>query len=475
MAATEEAMKVVIRETHRSTLFFKQDYSQKELIKSFQHYLKSQNADIETRQAFSGGLCSGLSMVFSTFHNQDKRQWWTTLLKQIIQHQHLFFDEHYLNSIATDWHLPDEKAEQTHRQLIERAINYVLFTHASFSYMPPHFKTNLINKNTFNQETYFQRKTFTYRNKKKYYDTNISHEFLTNKGRRMITYSEKIAGYFNPTLLSGSIEIKDIKANIVKISNHTHTCALIYDSQSHHFGFYDPNLESGEALWFVSKNALAEHIIQSLGPELIIAGATTNATITPLFYNFKTAIRKGATLTSLIPDESLAFVFFQTPEVTQPFLNKLKNTPARYKNIVSHAIRQLSEKEEFILTYQTHLLAHLLSPSQANHEALSDVMSLLTLTQDEDNFLYILLENAPEICKQLSARVKGEAVYINAIIKALSAWSPLHWHEVSSNSAMKLIAEKVMSKPQNPLLTANLIKRLTLVINAPETEGPPKP
>lgn len=296
----------------------KGNYSQSKLFDAFKEYMTIQGQDSETLSYFTGRFCSGLSMAFSTFHIQNKRQWWTTLLKQIIDHKHLYSTPNYLDELATDWQLPNARAPQSHRQLIERAINYILFSNASIKVLPPKMRMNLT-YDSLNQVSYFSTK------KQTSFESNLNHEYVTTKGGiKTIKNSQTIAGYFNHNLLVRTLNIdtKDIAENIIKISTPSHSCSLIFDKEAKKFGFYDPNDISGDAKWFSDKDSVSEYIINHLGNKLIIAWASASNHTPCIFSSFYKAIKNKDYAAILMSNKALPLIFHFTPKLADDLLNQ---------------------------------------------------------------------------------------------------------------------------------------------------------
>ncbi len=108
-----------------------EDYSDGPLIKQIIAYFnyKTPNLDPEFIKNMKKGTCYGSSIVLTEMYNHGKGEWWTTLRKKIIDAGNKITDPAFLQEKSSkDWNLPDtESSDQSHEQLIERLINYVLF------------------------------------------------------------------------------------------------------------------------------------------------------------------------------------------------------------------------------------------------------------------------------------------------------------------------------------------------------------
>ena len=450
--------------TNSMSLFFA-DYSQESLFRALRRYVSLQGMDEKTCNYFKENFCTGLSIVFSTFFNLKKRLWWTQLLKAIINNQALFSTEGYLEQSADDWNLVQVEQPQTHRELIERVINYVLFSHATPCTLAPSMRMELSGE-TYHQQLYLkaqppltlrERKTLSKREQREY-ESQIRHEYLSNNGIETIVASDTISGNFDAPLLMKALDVNDIKDNIMKVSSAEHTCALIFNKHKKLFGFYDPDSPLGDAQWFDNKETLVDHIFESLEThELVIYCASTKPA--PLmFHSFKQAMKQPKTIKTLSDKQAMPFVFAQTPSFAMSLFEALRQQKDFYKTLVTDTIHRYAI-EEPIEGFPDYVLENIMTHDSFNASKQQEITTLFSKRcSDGNTHLYHLAVSAPEVLCYLlkiqNTQPKGIISELNTALKIqpLETWPTQPKASIQNKIEQLTTSHTQAHKPQYRLM-----------------------
>lgn len=243
-------------------------YDQTQINQIFIDYLVTRGMPRARLQILVDGLCYGHSIVVAEMHRQGYLTWWLRLLRALVDHREQLKDEAYLEQPALDW-LPEEppKRLQTHGQLLERALNYVVFSHACPKVMS-------VLGVAMDAENYCQD---AYIVPSRRLEHVIYHEVDTPMGAKTIRHGASITGNFDVAALSKLINAVDVKGNVCIVSSYDHACALLYEESTKCFGFFDPNYACGRPKWFADKHGLACEIIRCLGSAISIVLAADSS------------------------------------------------------------------------------------------------------------------------------------------------------------------------------------------------------
>ncbi len=416
------------------SLFFS-DYSQTALFQALKRYVLLQGMSEETCRYFKANFCSGLSIVFSSFFNLNKRLWWTQLLKAIIKNQAFFSTAGYLEQSADDWNLAQVEQPQTHRQLIERVINYVLFSHATPCRLPPSMQMELSGE-TYHQQQYLKAKPpLTQREKRIFskkaqreYESQIRHEYLNNNGIQTIVASDSISGTFDAPLLMKLIHIDDIKDNVMKVSSAEHTCALIFHKRKNLFGFYDPDSSLGDAQWFDNKAALVSHIFESLETHALVLYCASTKPAPFMFHSFKQAMKQPETIRTLCANQAMPFIFVQTPDFGMSLFEVLRQKKDFCKTLVSDAVQKYTI-EEPITGFTTYVLSQIMTHHSFNTTKHQEILPLFSEPcSDGNTHLYHLAVSAPvALSYLLTIKITPQKKIISELKNALKIQPMVNW------------------------------------------------
>lgn len=375
---------------------------QLELTKAFKTYMQQQGIDPKTTNLFKQEHCFGLSVCFGTFFLEKKHKWWTSLLQAIVSSRTRFTKAGYLDEIAHDWHLPQQDKPQTHRQLIERAINYVIFSHAASILLPEALKLS-IEPSTYQQNTYLSTPEML--EKQRFYDKDFFlHEHISKTGELIhIQSSETISAHFSKDLLCKTIEICDFENSISIFRTNTHCCTLVYNKRHKQYGFYDPAAKKASAYWFKKKEELVDKIFE-LNKATAISLCLTHASMEPnrqFFESFKALLDDPATFEKLYSSQVFPMLINKNSTLAKQVLPRLiQKNRNFFPDAVKAIIKQLTP---LIGIYPTkihdtiqNLLMHSAITSQMYHQLLSQLDDKLF---DGKSLLFHLATHAPiELC-----------------------------------------------------------------------------
>lgn len=235
--------------------------NQKNINSALVHYLSTKMEPTEISAAINEGLCFGHSVSLSEMFRQKHLEWWLKILTGIVKSYEHLTNQNFLQQKATDW---IGETKYTHEQLIERVINYVVFGQSSSKIL-----TLLGMSDAKISHTAYLKSVDKYQ-------AYLKFESSSEGNIYRITNDAVIAGYFNAKQLSCLLAPKDIQDNITVICSLKHACAILYDTTSQKFGFYDPNYSSGYPKWFDHKDELADEIIRRLGNAISLFTSSNN-------------------------------------------------------------------------------------------------------------------------------------------------------------------------------------------------------
>lgn len=439
----------VLTSTLRNSLFFDKSsalYGMRPLCRALNVYIEHINM---TNRAglplLNNNVCFGLSIIFSTMFNHNQHNWWLNLLKNIITSANLLNNDDYLDSPATDWHLENNQQIYSHRQLIDRALNYILLSSARLSALPKALASNV---------RLLHQKIYLYPRQKH----AIQHEYAAERKIETINQHGEIAGYFDATLLSHAIDSANFSAgNIIKIAMLTHACSLIYDDESLQFGFYDPSHHSGEPQWFSNKAALCQYILESLGCNLIVTIASINGTA-PCLKPFQQLLDSNpADRQKLLSNNGYTYLFQTDPTLANDYLTTLpkrERTALILEQAANLVLPSWPGLALFAYTENDQLLQAINDTSLENRQ-FQKIIKLLPFQYLENrSCLYMLVVMNPLVVLKILEMVSGEPPLEDVIIKAFEHCRQEQLFEDaplsrSSLLAIDKLAELAEGTPQN--------------------------
>lgn len=388
---------------------------QLELTKAFKIYMQQLGVDPNTSNLFKRQHCFGLVVCFSTFYLEKKHQWWTSLLQAIIKSQSHFTKPGYLDEMAHDWHLPQQAQIQTHRQLIDRAINYVIFSHADPITLPntlrsPDLQTlpevySLPSKSDpyiapyhFDQHIYLSDPN-TLKERESNDKKPFQHEYLSQTGElTKIQSSETVWANFSKDLLSKTIECGDLENSISLLNYGHHVCALVYDSQRKQFGFYDPFEEQAEAFWFENKENFIDKIFDSSSSLSLKLTHSSPQAGRVFFQNFNALLDEPESFNALYPIKALPIIICHTDTLAQRVISIHRK---RNKNIFSAILKEILEQFAIATPksnkYIQYCIQHLLFNHKISGLALHQLLQQLgDKLSDGNTLLFHLADRAPK-------------------------------------------------------------------------------
>lgn len=419
MVTTEKAL-----QASPFTFFSSPDgYDQKALAQCLHKFMEIQ-VGADTYQKTTG-FCFGLCLIYGMFYIDQLHAWWGETLKRVIDSTEQLEEPDFLADLATDWYVETPgitestdfgKAIPSRQLLLERICNYVFFNHAVPTALPI--------ESPFTPQQFFQSSFVTPED-----DGGLKFEYRNRLGAiETIQSSHQICGNFNAALLHSTIQAKDMRDCILKISNFDHACLLLYRPKGgKRYGLYNPEISVLKPTWYATKKQLVAAILHQLGETLTLNHISTRKTVTDAFDSFYSEIKEPSMQQLLISNHALPFICRYNKELAmQLALNQTgeESFASSIVPLLSHKLGQNWNGMMTIARYNETLLLHLLK-SVDSPESLNSLTELFDekASRSDSVCLFVLFSWAPKALEYLCENVPDKALLSSKIYNCISTCS----------------------------------------------------